>query len=380
MGGLFMRKLSKFIDIILYIIVSIVLTAAVTSAIWDKPMLLSSVRSNSMYPLFQRSDMLIIKHLPDKTRVNIGDIVVFKVKEGALSTKGWIVHRIIGGDEKNGYITQGDANEYTDQASGDTGPIQRDWIVSKVITIHNKPMKIPLIGYIPLWMEQFQSNPYTMPLIAILLATIIGVSEIMHSKKKKKKKKKKKNGLEIQLVYFFGGLTLSIIMGATMLTTYQRINLPYEISNEGNGVIMGSSVGIIKLGEERTKQLTMLSNKGIFPIVATITSNDDQISFNKSLTTLKQGNILEVEMQLKASAIGKYNTIINVGMFYPFLPSKLIYYLALKSYWLALVIVSIIPGLPLMLYPLIDGSMRRKTIKAIRSLFRKICRKIPLFN
>ena len=83
-----MKKLSKIIDIILYVIAAIVLTAAFSSAILDKPMLFSSVRSNSMYPVFQRSDMILIKSLSEKDTLNIGDIVVFKVEEGSLSTKG----------------------------------------------------------------------------------------------------------------------------------------------------------------------------------------------------------------------------------------------------------------------------------------------------
>ncbi len=373
-----MKKLSKLIDIVLYIIVGIVLTAAITSAVWEKPMLFSAVRSNSMYPLFQRSDMILIKSVSDKDEVHIGDIVVFNVEKGNLASKGWIVHRIFDGDEKTGFITKGDANEYTDQASGGTGPIQRDWIASKVLTIGNHPLKIPLIGYLPLWMENFQTNPYAMPIIAVVLAGIVGVNELTSSNKRKKKKKS--SGLYMQLVYFLGGLTITIIMAATMLATSQRLIVPYEVSENSQGVIMGSDVGIIKVGEEIEKSLSELNNKGFFPIVSTITTNDEQMSFSHPLTTLKPGDEIETKMKLNASKVGKFNTTIHVGMFYPFLPSKFIYYLSTKSYWLALIVVSLIPGLPLMLYPLIDCSMRRKTIKEIRRLTRRITRFIPLFN
>ncbi|MDD4833215.1 MAG: signal peptidase I [Lutispora sp.] len=372
-----MRKLSKLIDIILYTIVAIVLTAAITSALWDKPMIFSSVRSNSMYPSFQRSDMILIKSISDKDTVNIGDIVVFKVEEGGLSSKGWIVHRIIEGNEEIGYITKGDANDYTDQASGGTGPIKREWIVSKVLTIGNKPLKIPLIGYLTLWMEKLQANPYTMPVIAVILAAIVGISELINGKKKRRKKK---SGLDLQLVYFFGGLTISIIMGATMLATSQRLILPYEVSVSSAGVIMGSNVGIIKVGDEIEKSLSELSNKGFFPIVATVTTKDEQIDFSHSLVTLKPGNTIETTMNLKAFNPGKYESSIYVGMFYPFLPSRLIYNLSAKSYWLALVVVSLIPGFPLMLYPLIDRNMRKKTIKEIRRLTRRIGSSINIFN
>ncbi len=372
-----MRKLSKIIDIILYFIVAVVLFAAVTSAIWKKPMLFSSVRSNSMYPLFQRSDMILIKSLSSNDAVSIGDIVVFKTEEGSLSNKGWIVHRIVDGNEETGYITKGDANDYIDQASGGTPPIKREWIVSKVLTFGDAPIKIPLIGYLPLWMEKFQANPYAMPIIAVVLAAIVGVSEFVNNKKKKNKKK---GNLDLQLIYFFGGLTIAVIMGATMLATSQRIIIPYEVTESSQGIIMGSSIGIIKIGDEIEKPLSELSNKGFFPIIATITTKDEQIKIDHPLYTLEPGSEIEVEMKLKATKVGKYDTLINIGMFYPFLPSKLIYMLSVKSYWLALIIVSLIPGLPLMLYPIIDGSMRRKTIKEIRRFIRRICRSIPIFN
>lgn len=372
-----MKRLSKIIDISLYIIVSIVLIAAVTSAIWDKPMIFSSVRSNSMYPLFQRSDMIIIKSISEKDKINIGDIVVFKVGEGSLSSKGWIVHRIIEGDEISGYITKGDANEYTDQGSGGNPPIKREWISSRVLTIGKQPLKIPLIGYLPLWMENLQTNPYTIPIIAVVLAMIVGVSELTNNKSKRKKKK---NGLELQLIYFFGGLTITVIMGATMLATSQRILIPYEVSESSTGVIMGSNVGLIKIGDEIEKPLSELSNKGIFPIITTITTKDEQITCSHSLTILKPGDVLETEMKLQASKIGKFDTVIYVGMFFPFLPSKWIYNLSLKSYWLALMVVSLVPGLPLMLYPMLDNSMRKKTIKEIRRMLRRILRFIPIFS
>ncbi|MFA5523531.1 MAG: signal peptidase I [Tissierellales bacterium] len=375
-----MRKLSKIINIILCIIVAVILLAAITSVVWQRPVLFSSVNSNSMYPLLQRGDMILIRSLSNEYKVNTGDMVVFSFEEGSLSTKGWIVHRVIGGNEETGYVTKGDANNYTDQTTGANPPVKREWIVSKVMTIGDKPLRIPLIGYIPLWIKSFQTNPNSMPIIAVILVGIVGVSELINSNKRKKKKKRKKGNLELQLVYFFGGLTITIIMGATMLATSQRIPVAYEVSEKNQAIIMGSNVGIIRIGEEIEKSLSELSNKGFFPIIATITSKDEQITFSHQLSTLKPSNQIEVSMQLKASKVGKFNTLIHVGMFYPFLPSKLIYILSLRSYWLALIIISLIPGLPLMLYPFIDRSMRKKTIKKIRRLLRRIHRSIPMFN
>jgi signal peptidase len=371
-----MKKLSKITDIVLYIVTGFTLIAAIASAVWNKPMFLSSVRSNSMYPLLKRSDMILIDNLSAKDTVNIGDIVVFKVEEGSLSSNGWIVHRIVDGDAAKGYITKGDANDETDQAMGGTGPIQRNWIVSKVITLGNNPIKIPLIGYLPIWMEKLQTSKYMMPVIAVVLAITIGFSEFISNRRRKKKN----SSLDLQLIYIFGGLTLSIIMGAVMLATSETVVVPYEVSEDSQGVLMGSNVGIVIVGEEMRKPLSELTNKGFLPIISAITTKDKQITFSNPFYVLKSGTVLKTEMILNASTAGKYNSIIHIGMFYPFLPSKLIYFLSAKSYWLALTVVSLIPGLPFMLYPLIDRKLRRKTIKGIRRRIRRIRSYFPIFN
>lgn len=357
------KIINRIIDISLYILVGIVLLAAIFSAIWNKPMLFSAVRSNSMYPLFQRGDMIMIKSLSENKEIKIGDIVVFKAEEGNLSGQGFVVHRIIEKTDDGNFITKGDANDYKDPL------LKKEWICSKVLTLGKQPLKIPLLGYLPLWVEKFQKNPYAMPIIAVILAGIVGVSEITVNKKNKKMKNSK---LDMQLIYFFSGLTITVVMAATMLATSQRIVLPYEVSKNNQGVIMGSNVGILKVGDEIVIPLADLSNKGFMPVTATITSRDKQLTFSHTIMPLNNGTELKPELMLKARNAGNYNSIIYVGIFYPFLPKNIIYSLALKSYWLALIIVSLIPGLPLMLYPMIDRNMRRKTIKEIRRKFRRI--------
>lgn len=164
-----------------------------------------------------------------------------------------------------------------------------------------------------------------------------------------------------------------------MLTTSQRIILPYEVSENNQGVIMGSAVGIMKVGDERTIPLADLSNKGFMPVTATITTKDEQLKFSHTLETLNNGDELKPELTLEAKYPGNYESVIHIGLFYPLLPKSIIYNLANNSYWLALAVVSLIPGLPLMLYPIIDKTMRRKTIKEIRRKIRRIHSKF-IFN
>jgi hypothetical protein len=225
-------------------------------------------------------------------------------------------------------------------------------------------------------MENYSKSPYTLPVLALIIGLSIGLSELFSKEKKKNKHK----NLEMQLIYFFSGVTISILMFSTMLASAENLNINYEVSELNNGVIMGSSVGILKLGDKIEKPLSELNNKGFFPTIAVINCSDNQISLSHKELFLTRGMQVNTTMTVNAIKPGKYNSTIHIGMFFPLLPQSLIYSMAKKSYWLALTMVSLIPGLPFMLYPLIDSTLRRKTIKSIRHKFRRIKTRLSLIS
>ncbi|MFZ3577024.1 signal peptidase I [Virgibacillus sp. DJP39] len=368
-----MKVVSRIINVVLVIVVLCSLVAAIGSAITKEPMLLTVIRSNSMHPVWERGDMVIIENLKEEKTIHKEDIIFFKTEEGSLSKQGWIAHRVMSGSREEGFITKGDANKYTDQSSDGTVPIKQEWVAGKAITIGETPIVIPKIGYLSLWAEKFQSNPLLIPVIALVLAGLIAFGEIKFTKKRKKKSQ----GMELQLIYIVGGLTIAVIMGGTMLTSGQNLGLAYQVSDKSQGVIMGSDVGILKVGDKVSRPLSELSNNGAFPLIGTINTSDKQIELSHERVILSKGEQIKSTYTVKAEIPGKYESSIRVGLFYPFLPASLIYFLSEQSYWLALVSVSLVPGLPLMVYPFVNGKMRRKTAKLLRRKKRKIQSSLP---
>ncbi|MEH7255251.1 signal peptidase I [Neobacillus niacini] len=364
-----MKVISKILNLLLVFVVLCTLIAAVGSAITKKPVLLTVIRSNSMYPVWERGDMVIIENLMEDDNINVGDIIFFKAEKGSLATKGWIAHRVISGNATEGYITKGDANKYSDQESDNTGSIERKWVAGRAMEIGENPIVLNKIGYLSLWMEKYQSNPLLLPSFALILGIIIGIGELMPGQKRKKRKS---NGMELHLIYFIGGLSISIIVGGTMITSGHTLNQLYEVSEQTQGVLMGSDVGILKVGDTVTRPLSEIKNESVFPLIGVITTNDKQIELSHKKVTLSKGQQINSTYTVNAEHPGKYKATIQVGLFYPLLPSSFIYFLAQKSYWLALIFVSIIPSLPLMIYPFIDRKMRRKTINIIRKKKRKL--------
>lgn len=367
-----MKLASKILNITLAIVVLCTLVAAVGSAITKKPILLSVIRSNSMYPVWKRGDMVMIDNLTKQETVFNGDIIFFKAENGSLATKGWIAHRVIGGNAKDGYLTKGDANKFSDQESDETGPIKRSWIAGRAVMMGDQPIVFKKIGYLSLWLEKYQSNPLVLPAFALILGVIISIGELKPGKKRKKRSKGK--GMELPLIYLIGGLSISIIVGGTMISSSYTLNQIYEISQHSQGVLVGSDVGMLKIGDSVSRDLSEIKNEGIFPLIGVITTNDKQIQLSHQKFTLSKGQQINTSYTVTAQVPGRYKATIKVGLFFPLLPAAVIYFLAEKSYWLALAIVSLIPGLPLILYPFIDGKMRRKTFSVIRKKTRKLQR------
>lgn len=363
-----MKVVSKILNSILVVAVLCTVCAAVGSAITKKPFLLTVIRSNSMYPVWERGDMVIIGGISKDNRIQKGDIVLFKTKTGSLASKGWIAHRILSGNNREGFVTKGDANDYIDQESADTSVIKRSWIASRAITLGGSPIVIPKIGYVSLWAERFQSNPFILPIIAIILAIIIAIGELTSGPKRQKKH----NGMELPLIYIIGGLTISIIAGGTMLASGQTVNLVYEVTKHSQGVLMGSDVGVLKVGDVVSRPLSELNNKGFFPLIGTIATNDQQIELSQRNVHLSKGEQIDTTFTVNAKTPGKYKSSIKVGLFYPLLPASVIYFLAQKSYWLALIVVSLMPGLPLIGYPFLDRRTRGRTIRLVRRKIRKL--------
>jgi len=372
---LFKIRPGTLINLALCFIVGMLVVSALGGALMHRPFLLTAIRSGSMYPTLKRGDAAIIERVGEKTQLLPGDIVVFRSEGGSLADQGWIMHRIVSANSKTGYITKGDANEKTDQESGAAPPIRRDWIVSRAVTIGGFPLKIPLIGYLPIWLEQLQKHPLVLPGIAAALALVVAADEF----NTKKKKKCNRRLLHI-LLYFLSGLTLAVILAGSILAASQYLQFEYEVSPEHSGIIMGSPVGVLKQGEVVVRPLSELKNKGFFPIIVCVTAFDPQVRFNRVLLRLSPGEEEKITMTVTAQEPGKYRTKIWVGMFLPLLPAGTIHFLARRSFWLALAAISLLPALPLILFPILDPQLRIQIRKEFHRMLRHIARHLPLLS
>jgi len=102
--------------------------------------------STSMEPFIYRGDIVQVENKP--LNIQVGDIITYK----ATWIPEEVLHRVIAVHKaENGttyFIAKGDNNPVQDPE-----PVYQNQIVSKVSTSNGKPVVIPKIGYISLWIR-----------------------------------------------------------------------------------------------------------------------------------------------------------------------------------------------------------------------------------
>jgi len=102
---------------------------------------MASITSGSMWPTLKKGDFILIKGVKNLNEIKVGDIVVYK------NPKGFTIHRIV--EIKGDMVTtRGDANNVNDT------PINFADIIGKPLNFRNKPLRIPLLGLISVYLNK----------------------------------------------------------------------------------------------------------------------------------------------------------------------------------------------------------------------------------
>lgn len=342
--------------IVFFVILGIMVITPLLTLIRQQPTVIASVRSWSMAPQLVRGDMVFLLPVTEKTNLSPGQIVAFCAPEYGIYD--WTMHRIVGGDSEKGFVTKGDANVLNDQEGNNYPSIKQEWIVGVVPTLGSALMKIPLVGHIPLWLEEQMRNPIIIILFLVMLAIALFVDEIFKSKKRRKKETLQKHHL-----CFIGGVAFAMLMAAVMLMGSLFISFPYGVGS-APAVLMGSDVGVLENGSTLEVTLAKLQNRGGLSSFYIAVSTDPQVQLEQSVFHLRSGEETELKATIYAREEGSYQSNITLLMFLPFLPSAVISALAGLNIWLAFAVVSLIPALPLFLLPYLESRFRRHFVHA----------------
>lgn len=120
------------------------------------PLMVTSPISDSMTPTITQGDVVIVT----SGETEVGDTILFETSQHNRN----ILHRAVETTDNGQFITQGDANNITDQQDG-FDPVNRGDIHGSVVTIGGSPLSVPFIGAV-------LSNPTAVLSIWVVISLI----------------------------------------------------------------------------------------------------------------------------------------------------------------------------------------------------------------
>jgi len=365
------RSVARVAQVLGLLVVALLVVASLGSILAGHPFLLEVEESNSMYPRLQRGDVALVLPASGST-VHVGDIVLYRPQRGALQAEGFIVHRIVGGDARYGYVTKGDANALSDQASGMAPPIPGGWIDGVVPTIGGQPLRVPLVGFLAIWIGAHLQHLYILPALGGLFTVVLAVS----GSDTRAKRRRRRHSEEMLLGVLTLAVVLSVLTAAITLVTSQHDQAPYAVGIT-TGALSASSLGVLKAGETTHVTASKLSNRGFFPLAVAVTSTDRNLTFTPRDLWLLPGDQARIVVTVHAVGTGVHDSPTWIGLFPPFLPPALLWWLAERSFWLALCVVSLTPMLPFVLYLILVRRLRAAGWRLARRAVRPLSRVLP---
>lgn len=347
------------------LVLLLALVAGVGSLVLGRPVLATIIRSGSMSPVYERGDVAFLWNWPGEIRE--GDIILFKPVEGALAGD-WTMHRVVGLDGDGNFLTQGDAARSTDQHDRLAGPVEREQIHGKALLVGATPVKLPWVGT---WALRFSANRTTMQqrlLVAgLVMVVLLGAGELT----KQGRRRRRGEEFDFRLLCIGIGAILTVLL--VSMTMYQtiRVTLIYDVGEEP-GLVYGEPDGTVTLGQELRKELATLHNRGFFPALLLVSENDPNITPDVRLEMLGPRQQRRVHIDMAATVIGSYSSLIEVSLVFPLLPARVIGSLAKVNHWLGALAGCVWPGLAVAVVGLAEPSSRRRTARELRQWRRKL--------
>ncbi|MCX8184845.1 MAG: signal peptidase I [Sulfolobales archaeon] len=144
-------KIRKVITVALEALIGVSLLLLITLILLDY-VTLAVVEGSSMEPTLQPGDLVVIVKRVSLGEISIGDVIVYQ------RGRTLIIHRVIR-IEGNTLIAKGDNNWLPDP------PVSPQMIIGKVLEVRGKIVKIPLVGYLTLFIRYFITSFTNLPVI-----------------------------------------------------------------------------------------------------------------------------------------------------------------------------------------------------------------------
>ncbi len=135
-----MRRAAKALSAVLLLAVCAGVAALVLPLVKGEPSRVIIVSGHSMEPTFHTGDLILTWPSDDYQQ---GQVVPYRVPEGDPGEGGLVIHRIVGGTARDGFVMQGDNN-----------PTPDIWTPEPSDMIGRQVVLVPKVGLVMAWVRQ----------------------------------------------------------------------------------------------------------------------------------------------------------------------------------------------------------------------------------
>lgn len=319
-----------------------------------RPILLAAVPTASMVPALYPGDLIVVLPVLGR-RLGPGEIVVFKTEQD----ESWIVHRIIGGDEVGGFITQGDAN-----GKADPHRVFPRHVAGIVPTQGGRVAKLSGLGAFSLGRGPL-SNPYLASVAMVMGIYLLASDESLRWRNLRPvvRKRRQPRGLaQVVALYLALGLGVSLLtyLSHWSLSSYQAGKVevvaelhPWSPSNQ------------VALGQVRQESV-LLENPARVPLLIGLSANQPELRWSPDWVLLPPGGRREVTLSLTGRRLGRHQVELRQSVLLPFLPLPVLRALGQQHWHLPAVATALVPALLMLAIALTDqrvaGRLRARWI------------------
>lgn len=307
--------------------------AIIMGGLAGRPILLAAVPTTSMVPVLHPGDLIVVLPLLGR-QLETGQIIVFKTERDQT----WIVHRIIGGDEVTGFVTQGDGNQ-----APDLNRVFPRHVAGEVPQAGGWVAKVSGLGALSLERGPL-SNPYVAA-VAMVCGIYLLASDQSFAWRRFRpvsRRRRRPRGLaSVLAVYLALGLGVSMV-------TYLSI---WSLSSRQMGVIHvvperypWSSGFQVLLGEVRAERVT-LENPSYVPLIIGLSASDPVVDWSPAWVYLPPGSSREITLSVAGLATGRREVLLRQSVHLPFLPLSWLRALGRLHWHAPAMAIALIPSL-----------------------------------
>lgn len=332
-----------------------VAVALLLGAVLGQPVLVSFVETGSMEPTLAPDDGFIAIPSAIAGPVTPGDVVVFRAER--LHGGGLVTHRVVG-ETSRGYVTQGDANAFTDQA-GSEPPVKESQIVAKALTVGGHIVVIPALGAF----LQMVQNALTMVQTGLLgvvglqgvqgtqgLAVTVfiltyawyGVTVWLDRRTRDSgqddRRETSVSGQSIVLA-----LTLLVVLGATVTMVVPGGVTKYEVVS---AEFDSDGARVIPMGETETTTHPV-GNGGVIPVYVFFETSDERTTVDQQQLRVPARSGVNATVSLTAPhQTGYYRHFVTEYRYLALLPQPVVATLYQYHPWLPIVVIDALVAIP----------------------------------